>query len=154
MSSLISSAQASLYRQALQNVFETFARPFDIYLEARNATISTSQTYSRFGQHDQNAAINADNVAVTPQVYTLTGCILYGNGQPWKYISPGNDGDLKLRESDGMVRIKVDATGYTLLKDCKMVKLDGFNFQLNSNARPYGLLGAPVRWMFELEKTD
>jgi hypothetical protein len=110
--------------------------------------------YSRFGQHDQNAAIDAENVAEVPQVYTVTGCILYENKQPWTYISPGRVGDLKLRESDGKVRIKVEASGYALLKECKLVNLDGFNFQLNSNARPHGLLGAPTRWSFTLEKTD
>lgn len=154
MPSLISAAEAASYQVALNDVFDTFARPFLLYLEAQTAVISTSMTYSRFGQHDQNAAINADNVAVTPQVYTVTGCILYNKNQPWMDISPGDDGQLKLKESDGIVRIKVEEQGYQLLKDAKVVSLDGFNFQLNSNARPHGLLGNPTRWTLTLEKID
>lgn len=154
MASLIPESQAAIYRGALADVFDTFARPFSLYVEAQTATISTSQTYSRFGQHDQNAAINSDNVAVTPIVYTVTGCILYGNGQPWTDFSAGQNGQLKLKESQGKVRIKVEATGYELMKACRLVSLDGFSFQLNSNARPHGLLGAPTRWSFDLEKVD
>lgn len=154
MSSLVSADQAAEYRAALQNVFESFWRPFSLYVSANTAVISTSQTYSRFGQHDQNAAIDGDNPAVTPQVYTLTGCITYGKDQPYKYIMPGDVGDLKLRKSDGEVNIKVDATGNALLSQVKMVNLDGFNFTLTSNARPHGLLGVPTRWSYTLTKTD
>jgi hypothetical protein len=154
MPSLVSTAEAAIYQAALNDVFDTFARPFLAYISAQNVTISTSLTYSRFGQHDQNAAINADNVAVTPQVYTLTGCIWYGRNQPWTDITLGDNGQLKLKESDGTVRIKVEEQGYNVLKDAKMVSLDGFNFQLNSNARPHGLVGQPTRWTFTLEKID
>jgi hypothetical protein len=152
--SLIPAEYAAIYQSALDDVFWTFARPFQMYVEAQTATISTSNTYSRFGQHDQNAAINADNSAVTPQVYTVTGCILYGNTQPWKFTSPGDVGDLKIRESDGIVRIKVETVGYNLLKNCQMVRLDGFDFQLQSNARPHGLVGQPTRFTFTLDKID
>src|ERR1044072_4544621 len=149
MPSLISDAERASMEAALQSQFETFARPFQMFVEANVATISTSLTYSRFGQHDQNAAITEDNTAVTPQPYIVTGCIYYANKQPWIEIAPdGINRDaqqLKIKESDGIVRIKVDATGQALLSQCKLVNLDGFNFQLNSNARPHGLLGSPTR---------
>lgn len=157
MPSLIPADQAVLYRSALDDVFWTFARPFQLYIEAQTAVISTSLTYSRFGAHDENAPIDADNTAVIPQVYTLTGCILYDNRQPWETFTVGkrtDGGELKLRDSNGIVRIKVDSQGNDLLKNCKLVSLDGFSFQLNSNARPHGLLGAPTRWSYTLEKTD
>lgn len=158
MPSLISDAARVSMETALQSQFDTFARPFLMYVEANTATISTSLTYSRFGQHDQNAPITEDNTAVTPQSYVVTGCIYYANKQPWLDIAPdGINRDaqqLKLRESDGVVRIKVDATGQALLSQVKLVNLDGFNFQLNSNARPHGLLGSPTRWTYTLEKVD
>ena len=154
MASLIPADQAAIYRGALGDVFDTFARPFSLYIEAQTATISTSQTYSRFGQHDQNAAIDADDVAVTPQFYTVTGCIMYGNNQAWTDFSAGRDGQLKLKDGEGKVRIKVEATGYELMKSCRLVSLDGFSFQLNSKPRPHGLLGAPTRWTFVLERVE
>lgn len=158
MPSLITDAQRAIYDAALQNQFETFARPFLMYVEANVANISTSLTYSRFGQHDQNAAITEDNTAVTSQVYTVTGCIYYANKQPWLEIAPDGDGfnrnaqQLKLRDSEGVVRIKVDATGYALMQGVKLVNLDGFDFQLDSTARPHGLLGSPTRWTYTLRK--
>lgn len=154
MGSLVDTTQATIYRAALRDVFETFWRPFTAYVEAQNVTISTSDTYSRFGQHDQNAAIDSDNVTVTPQSYTLTGCITYGRNQPWLDFSAGKDGQLKLKESDGKVRIKVEEQGYAVLKDAKLLTLDGFSFQACSNARPHGLLGSPTRWTLEFEKID
>ena len=154
---LLSPAQKAAFDVAMGNQFDTFKRGFSIYVKAQTAVISTSPNYSRFGPHDQNAAISAVNPAVTPQYQVVSGCILYGNKQPWTYINPGGvNGDstqqLKIRESDGIVRIKVEADGYAIMKDCKMVELDGFQFQLNSTARPHGLVGAPTRWTFTLER--
>lgn len=154
MSSLISATDAATYRSQLDSVFWTFARPFNVYLAAQVATISTSPTYSRFGQHDQNAAIDDDNVAVTPQVYTVTGCITYGNNQPWTDFSVGPDGKLKLKDAEGQVRIKVEQQGYDILKEAKLVNLDGFSFQFKSTPRPHGLLGSPTRWTFNLEQVE
>ncbi len=151
---LLTEAQKLQYNQALQDVFDTFARPFNLYIEAQTAVISTSLTYSRFGDHSQNTAISADNTALTPQVFTVTGCILYGNRQPWIDLGLPSDQQIKIKESNGTVRVKVDANGYALMKQCKLVNLDGFDFQLNSNARPHGLVGQPTRWTFTLEKID
>jgi hypothetical protein len=152
--SLISPADAATYRSPLEDVFWTFARPFTIYVDAQVANISTSPTYSRFGQHDQNAAIGVDNPAVTPQAYTVTGCITYGNNQQWTDFSVGQNGQLKLKDTEGQVRIKVEQQGYDLIKDAKLVNLDGFSFQFKSNPRPHGLLGSPSRWTFFLERVE
>jgi hypothetical protein len=154
MPSLLSAAEQAAFQGAMRDVFDTFARPFAIYLDAQVANISTSLTYSRFGDHSQNAAISADNPAVTPVVYTVTGCIMYGNKQPWLDIAPSPAQQLKLRESDGIVRIKVEATGHALLSQVKRVVLDGFTFQLNSTPRPHGIVGQPDRWTFTCEKVD
>lgn len=154
MSSYISPAEKTSYDAALYGVFETFMRPFQLYLEAQTAVVSTAPSFAgMFGDQSQNVT---DEV-VRPKVYALSGCINYGNKQPWEYIAPEARGDHqqnKIRESFGTVRIKVDATGYALLKDCKQVVLDGFTFQLNSNARPHGLIGAPNRYTFTLQKVD
>lgn len=151
--SLLTDAQKSEYDAALYSLFEAFRRPMTLYLEASRATISTSPTYSRFGDHSQMAAITTDNPAVTPLSYTISGCILYGNKQPWDYVgAPGPVQD-KLRESFGTLRLKVDPTGYALLKDAKQVVVDGFNFQLVSSPRPHGLV-TPTRYTFTLQKVD
>lgn len=155
--SLLSAAQQADYKSALSSVFWSFARPFSVYITANTAVISTSPLYSPFGFHDQNTAISVVNAAVTPQAYTVTGCILYGRDQPWPYISPdvGTDAQqLKLRDSDGKVRIKVEATGYALLKQAETVVLDGFTFVIDSTPRPHGIVGQPDRWTFALQATQ
>lgn len=138
--------------QGAQDVFDTFKRPFSLYIEAQVVTISTSPAYSRFGQHDQNVF----NPQVNPQVYTVYGTILYGNNQPWEFIEPqarANFQQTKLRNSQGLVRIKVDESGYALMQNCKLANLDGFNFTMTSNARPHGMFGIQ-RYTFWLTKTD
>lgn len=155
--SLLSAAQQADYKSALSSVFWSFARPFSLYIQANTAVISTSPTYSRFGFHDQNAAITADNTAVTPQVYIVTGCIRYNGDQPWPFVSPDTGPEaqqLKVRFSDGKVRIKVEATGYALLKQVKTVVLDGFTLTLVSSPRPHGIVGEPDRYTFEFERDD
>lgn len=157
MSSLLSTAQQAQFKAGISSVFWSFARPFSVYITAKTAVISTSPLYSPFGFHDQNTAISAVNPAVTPQAYTVTGCILYGRDQPWPYVTPDGGTDaqqLKLRDSDGKVRIKVEASGYALLKQAETVVLDGFTFVMESTPRPHGIVGSPDRWTFSLQATQ
>ncbi len=151
--SLLSAAQQASYKEAISSVFWTFSRPFQVFIQAQTAHISTDPNWSRFGQHDQNVF----SPEVNPQVYTITGCILYGNKQPYQYIAPypGSDAQqLKLRESNGTVRIKVETDGYALLSQCQQVVLDGFQFNMTSTPRPHGIVGQPDRWTFDLDKID
>lgn len=153
MSSLLSVSQKSMIRASLKDVFDTFARPFTVYVEAQQLTISTDPSYSRFGQHDQNV----DHPAVLPQSYTLTGCILYGSKQPFDYMASfGTDTSKqnKVRVAEGKVRVKVDATGYALFKDAKRIVIDGINFDNDSTPRPHGIVGAPDRYSFDLTRVE
>lgn len=150
---LLNAAQENEYQAALMSVFWSFARPMQVYLLPNLAVISTSPTYSRFGDHSQNAPISADNPAVTPIQYTITGCVLYNNKQPWDYVSVA-DAEDKIRQSQGVVRLKVEASGQALLSQVKNIELDGFQFTLDSNARPHGIVGAPDRWTYTARKAD
>lgn len=151
--SLLSATEKTDYDNALASVFDTFARPFSLYLNAQVANVSTSPTYSRFGDHSQQAPVSTDAPAFTPVVYTVTGCIQYGNKQPWEYVTTAEVQN-KLRESFGTVKIKVEATGHALLSQAKMLRLDGFDFTLVSSPRPHGLVGAPTRWTYVFQRTD
>lgn len=152
MSSLIPTNSQSPYEAAIQNVFDTFKRAFTLYIEGQVAFVSSNPNYSRFGQHDQNVF----NPAVNPQATTVYGTILYANGQPWEYIEPASRANYqqdKIRNSKGVVRIKVDGSGYALMVNCKRVNLDGFDFTMVSNARPHGVF-LPARYTFNLVKVD
>jgi hypothetical protein len=153
MQGLLTAAQNSEYQSALFDVFWTFARPMQVYLLPNIAVVSTSPTFSRFGDHSQNAPVTADNSAVTPVTYTITGCVLYNNKQPWEYLNV-TDAQDKIRQSQGIVRIKVEASGNALFQQVKNLSIDGFQFTFDSNARPHGLVGNPDRWTYTARKVD
>lgn len=144
--------QRTALENAVDSVWQTLKRPFTVYTEAQVAYISTSSTYSRFGQRDQNVSAPQ----VNPQAQTIYGTIMYGAKQQWDPIAPENRSNYdqdKIRNSMGQVRIKVDATGYEIMKNCKKIQLDGFDFTITSNSRPHGLF-TPQRYTFFLDKTD
>lgn len=136
------------------SVFQTYMRGFHMYLDAGVAVVNTSPTFAGFfGDASQNQL----NVVNTPQVFHLSGCILYGNKQPWEFIEPGSRGNYqqnKIRESEGVVRLKVDPTGYALLKDAEQIIIDKFTFVIDSTPRPHGLIGDPNMYTFTLLKVD
>ncbi len=151
MSSTLSPTQQAIAKGLIRNVFDTFKRPLSLYLEATTVTISTDPNWSKFGQHDQNVL----DPVVKPNVYTVSGCILYGDKQPYGYTEPAarsNFNQLKIRDSDGTVRVKFDASGYALMQGVKRVVLDGFTFDVDSTPRPHGVVGAPDRWTFTLSR--
>ena len=155
--SYITPAMASEYRNALYGVWETFARPLSVYLDAKVLVVNTTPSFAgMFGDASQDAT-GPSTTLVTPQVYIISGCINYANGQPWEYVSSdtrAGSQQNKVRESDGKVKIKVNATGYALLNQAQQVLLDGYTFSLNSTPRPHGIVGQPDRWTFELLRTD
>ena len=157
MQGYLNDAMKSEYDAALYQQFLSYVRPFTLYLDEQTAVINTNPSFAgMFGDSSHNVT-GPTSTPVTPQPYLLSGCILYGNKQPWEYIEPGSRGNWhqdKVRESFGIVRIKVDATGQALLSQANQVVLDGFTFNLDSNARPHGLVGPPTRWTFEMKKTD
>lgn len=150
---LIPDSERTIMESALSDQFSTFMRALRIWSDAQSVTISTSPTYSMFGDHSQNSAITEDNTAVTPQFAIISGCILYGDKQPWNFMGL-EQGQLKLRGAEGDIRIKVQADGYALLNNAKLVTLDGFSFQSSSTPRPHGLIGSPTRWTFTYSRVE
>lgn len=152
---LLTSAQQAEFRAAISNVFWTFARSFQIYIAAQVIHISTSAPASPFAFRSQNTPVSASNPAVQPQWQTINGCILYGKDQPWPYITADGGSEaqqLKIRNSDGKVRIKVEQDGYDLMKVAKTLQLDGMTFNLISTARPHSIVGNPDRFTFHFER--
>jgi hypothetical protein len=150
----LTDAMKSDYDNALYTQFDTFKRPFTVWLNAQIAIVNTNPNFAgQFGDQSQNVL----TTPVTSQPYVISGVIKYGNQQPWEYIEPGSRGNYhqdKVRESFGKVSIKVDASGYALFSQVKQVELDGLTFQMGSTPRPHGLVGAPTRWTYTLDSDD
>ena len=147
MADLITPENKALYSAALKDVWDTFKRPFVLMIEAELATIVPEDpNWSPFGQQDQNSLPPPQLV---PKQYAVYATIKYSNGQEYDFSTLG-DQQLKLRNSEGRVRLKLDAEGYALMKQCKQVSLDDMLFEIDTTPRPHGLF-SPDRWTYHLQ---
>ena len=123
-----------------KNAIDTFVRPFTVYLEATRTIVQTDPNWNPFSYNQ-----NSTGVQYTPNPITVSGRILYDKNQEWNYARPyvgrgPNEGQLKQKDQTARsVRIKVDASGASVLNSTKKLNLDGFNFDLESIQRPHGL---------------
>lgn len=126
----------------LDKVAKSFERPITISLEAKKAIISTNPNFNRFQANDQNLiSQNPENV---PTLYTVMARVLYEKQQPVNYSQPyvggsKSDAQAKLVNQEGRVRIKMDMSGAALLKDARLVELDGTPYNIDSSNRLHGL---------------
>lgn len=148
MASLIEQNEKDDMTAAMLDVFDTFKREITVYKEPERIIISSNPNYSRFGDNSQNQF----NPPVTPIASTIYACILHEKNQRWVYVDP-NTSQIKVRSTEGKVRIKVDATGYEIMRGAKNITLDGFNYRTDSSPRPHGLF-QPVLWTFFLERVE
>ena len=140
MGTLVSSDEKAQMQSALMDVFDTFKRPFSIYVLPEKVVISTDPNYSRFGQRDQNVF----NPEVEPIKYTLTGVISHEKNQNLNFLglnqgSSDHESQIKVPMPEGRVRIKVDAFGLPILKKAQLLELDGENYEADATPRPHGL---------------
>lgn len=153
MASLISSADKITLQSALTDVFDTFKRSVVLYHEPEKVVISTDPNYSRFGNNSQMT----ENIENVPVRHVIDARIYYLKDQENQVAQPYlggflDESQLKISEPKGRIRIKVEESGYQLLKDAKLVELDGFIFTPDSPPRVHGLLGVN-RWTFYYKVT-
>ena len=146
MASLIEQTDKDLMQSAMMDVFDTFKRPIEIYKEPERIIISTNYNYSRFGDNSQNQL----NPPVSPVSIIVNACILHEKKQRYVYVD-ADDSQLKLKDAEGQVRIKVDITGYNAMIGAKNITLDGFEYRNVSTPRPHGLF-TPSLWTFYLQR--
>ena len=134
---LLSDAEKASLSADYNLVAETFLTPLVIYKEAQVIVLSTNPNYNRFGSLSQS---DTDLPVNNPLRFIVSGRVEYGSSQKYPFLKVGSeDNQLNLRESDGLVRVKVDLSGYALLKDAKQIEIDNFIFTVASTPRPHGL---------------
>lgn len=144
MSSLINDSQKASLVSDFQGVVDTFVRPLVVYQEAQHIVIISDPNYNPL------TATNQNNTQITniPVYTTISGRILYDKGQEWSFVRPypgrgTAEGQIKVKDDViRSVRIKVDHSGYQLLRDSKKVQVDGHLFDNESVARPHGLFAS------------
>jgi len=140
VASLISDSEKADMVLALEDVFDTFKRPLVVYLEPEKIIASTDPNFSRFGQRDQNVY----QPKVNPIRHTIYAVVSYEKELKNPTSEPmrgEQSAQLKLRYADGNVRIKLDKSGFNLMKGAKIIELDGQNFEVDSTPRVHGLFG-------------
>ena len=148
MASLIDDLEKSDDQQALIDIFDTFKRPFTVYIEAQKVIITTNPAFSRFGQNDQNSL----TVPVQPQPITMYGVILYDKKQYYPFMVAGET-QLKVKMTDGDARIKVSVDDAQTLRVGKQFQIDGFDFTIDTAPRPHGLF-IPSLYTFYLKRVQ
>ena len=76
--------------------------------------------------------------------------ILYVGRQEEGLFDSEANAQIKVEKNVGSVRLKVDAVGYSYLKETKRVELDGRLFTISSDERPHGLF-SPQYYTFYLK---
>ena len=150
MSSLLSDSEKNAMEASLNDVFDTFKRPIVVYSSPEKIYVSTDPNFSRFGQFGQNNEMEKQEIN-SQNIQTIYATILYSKNQDFEQFNKDKTGgtyeQIKVRDNNVKVRIRVDSTGYATLKDAKLIQLDGREFIKDSPSRGHGLF-ASVRWDF------
>ncbi len=158
MSNILSASQRAAFASGRRDVFDTFARPILIYQEPQITYISTApaEHWNPIDGYNQNAT----GVSIAPVYTTISGCILYDKIEETPFLTPFNsrgvnEAAIKVRDGNDnrSMRLKVDGSGYNLLKTAKKAEVDGFMFDVSSKPRPHGLF-EPQYWTFYFERTE
>lgn len=150
MPSLIPNSEKMSCEDAMQDVFDTFKRPIKVFKAPEKVYISTDPNFSRFGnfgKNDEMSALESNNQVIQD----IEACILYGKNQSFipyhNNTSAGENEQIKIRDTDMRIRIKVDILGFNILKDAKLLNIDGRKFVRDSMPRAHGLFHV-TRWSF------
>lgn len=137
MASLLSDAEKAQIKSDFSSIHDSFARDIVCYKDAEQVVISTDPNYNPlYGTAGQTTSI-----VNTPVYQTFKARIFYKDDFKKDYFSERElPVQMKIKEVLGTVRIKVDASAYSFLKDCKRFDIDGSRYVLNSEPRPHGIL--------------
>ena len=136
-SSYISASQKTFINEAFDNIHETFSRTISIIMNPQMTVISTSPTYNALYDADTNSAVDAPSY--TSVTHSVKARIKYLSQQ--KDLFSGTDAQQKVLYPAGSVKIKVDATGYSYLKEARKVEFDGRRYGIASDQKSYGMFG-------------
>lgn len=138
--SFISEADKASLHSVMKGLAETWEQDIVVYQMPEKTIISQDPNFNIFQANSQNM-FNPEN---EPIRYVLKARILYQKDQQYPFFDPYVGGQLdvaqlKQRSAEGITRIKVNESGYNILKGTKVVELDGFQFTIDTLERPHGL---------------
>jgi hypothetical protein len=132
MSDLLSSGEKSAFDAAFDNLHDTFGRDIVIYKKSKKVFVATNNTYNALYSRIKNEKGSEKTV----EAVTVKARIAYS----------GNSGkETQENEILGFdvpvdhVRIKINSTGYDLIKQASDIEVDGDLFDVVSDASKAGM---------------
>ena len=133
MANLIPTSKREAYKQAINNVHETFARDIVVWRSSAQEITSTDQEYDAFNDQRQT------NIVYTTESKTFKARIKYIDKQDKEFGLNLANTNIDITQELQLVRIKVDLEANNYIKDCKKVTIDGQDFYTLTIPRPHGL---------------
>jgi len=150
MGSLISDSDKERFQSVFNDLHDTFARDIKFIKDAKRVVLSTDPNYN-YLYNNTKGQVTSISYKVTEA--TFKARILYMGRQNEDIFDGEADAQIKVDRHIGEVRIKVDAEGYSYLKDTKRCELDGRKFSIVSDEMPHGLF-TPHFYTFYLKAID
>lgn len=150
MGSLISDSDKERFQSVFDNIHDTFARDIKFIQDATKVILSTDPNYN-YLYNNTKGQISSIKYKITEA--TFKARILYVGKQNEDLFDGETGAQIKVDKHIGEVRIKVDAEGYSYLKDTKRCEFDGRKFSIISDEMPHGLF-TPHFYTFYLKAID
>lgn len=151
MANLIPDSEKRLLQKAFDDVHDTFARPVYYFKESKKVILQTNPQFNSIYGQNTDLKETVQKIVHSGQ---FSARIMYDTDKANSYLNdPEIDSQLKLRLPDGYVRMKVDASGYAIVKETKRIVFDQRTFSIESDVRPHGLF-KPNYYTFFLLPTE
>jgi hypothetical protein len=134
----LTDAQRTEYQNVFKNMHDTFAREITIYKTEVGIFVATNATYNALYSRLKNSKRKVKEV----KKYSSRARIKYIGTQPEELINDFG-AQVNVRFPEGTVRLKLDKTGYDLIKTAGRVEVDGELFKVVSDpskAGPFSVL--------------
>ena len=150
MGSLISDSEKERFQAVFEDLHDTFARDIKFIKDAKRVILSTDPNYN-YLYNNVRGSVASVKYRITEKIFKAR--ILYIGRQNEDIFDGEAGAQIKVDKHIGEVRIKVDAEGYSYLKDTKRCEFDGRKFSIISDEMPHGLF-TPHFYTFYLKAVD
>tara|TARA_R100000808_G_scaffold21917_1_gene47468 strand:+ start:2245 stop:2697 length:453 start_codon:yes stop_codon:yes gene_type:complete len=136
--SYLTDAEKTAYQDVFKNMHKTFARDIYIYKTKQGVFVATNSAYNALYSRLKNSSREIKEV----EKYSTTARIKYVGTQPEELVNDFG-AQVNVRFPEGTVRLKLDQTGYDLIKTAPRIEIDGELFKIVSDpakAGPFGVL--------------
>ena len=134
--SLINDENKTDMQNVMKSIHNTFARDIKFIKDAKRIILSTDPHYN-YLYKTVRGSVSTIKREITEK--TFKARVLYVGRQDEGLFDSEANAQIKVEKNVGEVRIKVDSTGHSYLKDAKRVELDGRLFTVSTDERPHGL---------------